>query len=178
MFRAVYVHVHHTNAPAAEHEPLPYCVVVMVYRAYAFTGYKTTILILLGSCYLALVGGELWAFLTPPVAVPDIFFKLIGNTGCFPNYNDSLMQPRVVVGSISPVLGLTSTCPNQFIMVSRSKCQKKEVKVLNRIFILQQSAAMVMDLVSLLVVLFVRPGFRHPGPECSKKTFYCSASDV
>lgn len=73
--------------------------VVMVYRAYAFTGHKPTMLIFLGSCYLALIRIGLWAFSTAPAAVSDMLFGLIGNVGSFPKYNDPLMQPQTVVKS-------------------------------------------------------------------------------
>lgn len=84
--------------------PWPYCVVVMVYRACAFAGYKPMIMMLLGSCYLALLGIELWAFLTRPSAPQDAFLELIGKTGCYVNYGNPLMQLRVTVGSIPAAL--------------------------------------------------------------------------
>jgi len=76
----------------------------MVYRAYVFTGYNTTILMFLGTCYLTLVGIELWAFLTPPVAVQDAVFALFGKFGCFADFSHPLMQLRIAVRFVPAVL--------------------------------------------------------------------------
>ncbi|KDR80847.1 hypothetical protein GALMADRAFT_241325 [Galerina marginata CBS 339.88] len=77
---------------------------VMVMRAFAFTGRNRRIFILLGMCYLGLVGVDLWAFCTYFDTIPPIGYALLGGTGCFPNYVDAVIGLRIGYSMLAATL--------------------------------------------------------------------------
>lgn len=70
---------------------------VMLIRAVAFAGRDLRIIALLGSCYLGLVGIDVWVFCVEVDILPAIFFTVLGGTGCFPNYGNEGMGRRIGV---------------------------------------------------------------------------------
>ena len=77
---------------------------VMVMRAYGFTGRDKKILVGLSLGYLTLVGVNLGVFITTVTLPGELFYELMGPTGCFPNYGTTVMADRLAVSSHSPVL--------------------------------------------------------------------------
>jgi hypothetical protein len=73
---------------------------VMLMRAYAFTSRSRQILIILGLCYLFLVGFNLWVFCTP-IRIHLELFTLYGPTGCYPDNTDGAFARRVGVSDRS-----------------------------------------------------------------------------
>lgn len=76
-------------------------------RAYAFAGRRTSILLLLGSCYLGLLGVDIWAFCTAIDVLPTALYTVTSiiyhtkGTGCFPNYGAGFMALRIGVRGFS-----------------------------------------------------------------------------
>ncbi|PPQ75111.1 hypothetical protein CVT24_010066 [Panaeolus cyanescens] len=68
---------------------------VMMMRAYAFSGRSKKILVLLGFCYLCLLGTDIWVFCTQVDVPPRDFYLVQGGSGCFPNYGDGFMALRI-----------------------------------------------------------------------------------
>jgi len=70
---------------------------VMCMRAYAFTGRDKRVLVLLLSCYAVLVGVHIWGFCMNIEEMPALFYILLGDSGCFPNYglSDDLLSMRL-----------------------------------------------------------------------------------
>ncbi|KAF8159354.1 hypothetical protein B0H34DRAFT_400298 [Crassisporium funariophilum] len=64
---------------------------VMVMRAYAFTGRNTAVLVLLGLCYVCLLGLDLWVFCAEIDVPPTLFYVLLQGSGCFPNYGEAVI---------------------------------------------------------------------------------------
>ena len=73
---------------------------VMLIRAVAFSGQDVRVLALLGSCYLCLVGVDVWVFCVEVDVPPTILFTVLGGTGCFPNYGNEGMGRRIGVSLI------------------------------------------------------------------------------
>lgn len=75
----------------------------MLMRAYAFAGRRKSILLLLGSGYLALLGVDIWAFCTAIEVLPKELYIVTSiiyhtkGTGCFPNYGAGFMALRIGV---------------------------------------------------------------------------------
>ncbi|TFK65883.1 hypothetical protein BDN72DRAFT_900340 [Pluteus cervinus] len=77
---------------------------VMIIRAYAFAGRKRSVLALLASCFVGVVGASIWVFLTDPPVLPLSFYELSGVSGCFPDYGSNVMGVRVLVLEVSAIL--------------------------------------------------------------------------
>ncbi|KAF8964932.1 hypothetical protein BDZ97DRAFT_1814058 [Flammula alnicola] len=73
---------------------------VMMMRAFAFAGRSKRILALLGSCYIGLLGVDIWAFCTQIAMPPTQLYVVLGGTGCFPNYGDGLMALHIGLAAI------------------------------------------------------------------------------
>lgn len=76
----------------------------MLMRAYAFTGRDRRVLMLLGFCYLLLLGVNLWAFATHLYLIPPEYYLFLGSLGCFPNYGAPKMAIRIGVCPQRPAL--------------------------------------------------------------------------
>ncbi|KAF8887359.1 hypothetical protein BD779DRAFT_516624 [Infundibulicybe gibba] len=84
---------------------------VMGMRAYAFSGRKRKVLVLLSTCYAILVGVDIWVFFTGIEPPPPLFYIVFGKSGCFPNYGDGFLGLRLGVSMIAAVLmDLVSLC--------------------------------------------------------------------
>lgn len=73
-------------------------------RAYAFTSRSRQVLLILGLCYLFLVGFNIGVFCAP-IDILEELYTVIGPTGCFPDFGDGFMGRRVGVsdrGNTSP----------------------------------------------------------------------------
>ncbi|KAF7770286.1 hypothetical protein Agabi119p4_6260 [Agaricus bisporus var. burnettii] len=67
---------------------------VMLMRAYAFTSRSRQVLLILGLCYLFLVGFNIGVFCAP-VDILEELYTVLGSTGCFPDFGDGFMGRRV-----------------------------------------------------------------------------------
>ncbi|KAF8972755.1 hypothetical protein BDZ97DRAFT_1782509 [Flammula alnicola] len=77
---------------------------VMMMRAFAFAGRSKRILALLGSCYICLLGVDIWVFCTQIVIPPTELYVLLGGTGCFPNYGDGFMALRIGYSMLAAIM--------------------------------------------------------------------------
>ncbi|KAF8902425.1 hypothetical protein CPB84DRAFT_1776053 [Gymnopilus junonius] len=77
---------------------------VMLIRAVAFAGQDLRVVVLLGLCYLGLVGIDIWVFCVQVDIPPAILFTVLGGTGCFPNYGNEGMGLRIGVSMLAATL--------------------------------------------------------------------------
>ncbi|KAF9530335.1 hypothetical protein CPB83DRAFT_850726 [Crepidotus variabilis] len=77
---------------------------VMLMRAFAFSGRNPYVLMVLGSCYLLLVGMGIWTFCTQVAVLPPQLFWALNGTGCFPNYGDGWMALRLGYTMLAAIL--------------------------------------------------------------------------
>lgn len=125
----------------------------MFIRAYAFAGRKRAILILLSVCYAGLIALNVWVYCFRTTPLPRIWYTIVGNTGCFPNYMDK---------RVSTALGVSH---NAFIShmalfsdvdIRHTDCHGKVVCTfwMQNIDMLQLSTA-VADFLALTIVICV-----------------------
>ncbi|KAL0953972.1 hypothetical protein HGRIS_005131 [Hohenbuehelia grisea] len=67
---------------------------VMLMRAYAFTGRNKIVLVLLGLCYFAAIGLNIWG-LGAKMSLPHGLFLALGRTGCFPDHSGGVLAARM-----------------------------------------------------------------------------------
>jgi len=78
---------------------------VMMIRAYAFTRKKPMVLLILSSSFAALVAVTIWVYcIHPPVVLPLEWYQNSGLSGCYPNYDSSVMGLRVGMIELSAIL--------------------------------------------------------------------------
>jgi hypothetical protein len=89
------------NAPPLQftHNLLIFKTGVMMMRAYAFTSRNRRVLIILGTCYIILIGVNIWVFCIK-IDIPAELYVVLGDSGCFANYGPN--------GTIAMRIGVSS----------------------------------------------------------------------
>lgn len=72
----------------------------MCARAYAFSGRRPVVLVVLALPYLGLVGLNIWVFCTGISIPPMAYYVITGGTGCFPDYGAETVKLRIGVSTI------------------------------------------------------------------------------
>ncbi|TFK73748.1 hypothetical protein BDN72DRAFT_151859 [Pluteus cervinus] len=145
------------------HAPLQ-CIAqfVMLFRAYAFTGRARCVLYCLGSLYLILVGVDLWAFCARVIAPAAAFYTLVGDTGCFADYNNEMMRLRLGFIMLAATLMDLASLVVVFCYCRRYQAEKTS---LGRVFIQQGMCAFAALLVvnAIAAIIYFRPEPIHNG---------------
>ena len=79
----------------------------MVMRAFAFAGRDLRVLILLGLCYLVVVGLNIYIFCINAVFLPRELYYILPRTGCFPDFGDEGFAIRLGVSLLNLLLNAT-----------------------------------------------------------------------
>jgi len=87
---------------------------VMVMRAFAFAGRDVRVLILLGLCYLVVVGLNIYIFCINAAFLPRELYYILPRTGCFPNLGNEAFAIRLGVS----LLGLLVNPTDQLTVVN------------------------------------------------------------
>ncbi|KAL0961310.1 hypothetical protein HGRIS_006269 [Hohenbuehelia grisea] len=142
---------------------------VILIRAYAFTGRNKWVLAVLSTCYLAIMGAEIWLFGSRFVVPEEIFF-IFGTSGCFGNdagaqksglfqFHFALQTGMVVLGNF--LLDLLMTIVVVVHCFRMGSVQGR----LGKAFLFQGlTAFIVMAALNLMAaVLYLRPDRRFNG---------------
>ncbi|RDB18497.1 hypothetical protein Hypma_000251 [Hypsizygus marmoreus] len=135
---------------------------VMLMRAYAFSGRDRRVLFLLCSCYVGLVGVDIWVFCTDITMLPKTIYILLGGTGCYPDYGKGFMGFRLGYSMLAATLmDLVSLA---VVLVICIRTRTREIS-LGRYFVNQGLVAfgLVSGLNIATAVIFFKPNSSHSG---------------
>jgi len=131
--------------------------VVILIRAYAFTGRSRGIFVLLWTCFISLLFAQIWLFGTQFIPIPELYL-LLGKSGCFANDKQAEKDAFVQAKSMETGLVMLGTFMFDLLMMILVIIHCIRIRStqgpLGRFFLMQASSVFViMSILNLLVAV-------------------------